>query len=255
MSGYGGVIFSSSNSNNLTTISNTCRNYYSGIYFSLSANNLLTELTNNKNNTYGIFFTGSGENIIRKLTTSGNSYGIYNSTNNGNNYIFNASIAETTEVYSTGIGGIIFSHNHDDTADNHWNFTYGGVINSQTSIRHTASGIAWKMSPTNANRRSNFPLCLSVAKVAFVADKEVTVSAWMRRSNTGLTMSLVCRGGQIAGVASDVTSSMTVAADTWEEISIAFTPTAAGAVEIEAWVYGGTAYSGYVDDLSISQAT
>ena len=70
----------------------------------------------------------------------------------------------------------------------------------------------------------------------------------------GITGSLVCRGGQIAGVSSDVTASMTVGADTWEQVQIQFTPSAAGVVEIEAWAYGGTTYSVYVDDLSVSQA-
>jgi len=59
-------------------------------------------------------------------------------------------------------------------------------------------------------------------------------------------------GGQIAGVASDVVSAMTAAADTWEELTISFTPTAAGVVEIEAQAYGGTTESVYVDDMSFT---
>jgi len=67
-------------------------------------------------------------------------------------------------------------------------------------------------------------------------------------------MMLVCRGKQIAGVNSNVTASMTAAADTWEELQIQFTPTEAGVVEIEAWAYGGTTYSGWVDDMTITVA-
>ena len=47
---------------------------------------------------------------------------------------------------------------------------------------------------------------------------------------------------------------MTAAADTWERVSLSFTPTETGVVEIFAYAYGGTTYTGYVDDLSISQA-
>jgi hypothetical protein len=82
----------------------------------------------------------------------------------------------------------------------------------------------------------------------------VTIKAWMRRDNTGLTMRLVCKGGQIAGVTSDVVSAMTAAANTWEELTITFTPTEVGVVEITAEAWGGTTYSGWVDDMTISQA-
>ena len=47
---------------------------------------------------------------------------------------------------------------------------------------------------------------------------------------------------------------MTAAADTWEEVSLTFTPTANGVVKIQAYCYGG-AYTGYVDDLTIAQAS
>ena len=76
----------------------------------------------------------------------------------------------------------------------------------------------------------------------------------MRRDNTGLSMRLMCKGGQLAGIANDVSSAMTAAADTWEEVTITFTPTVAGVVEILAEAWGGTTYSGWVDDMTISQA-
>jgi hypothetical protein len=47
---------------------------------------------------------------------------------------------------------------------------------------------------------------------------------------------------------------MTAAANTWEEVTITFTPSEAGFVEITAEAYGGTTYTGYVDDMTITQA-
>jgi hypothetical protein len=94
---------------------------------------------------------------------------------------------------------------------------------------------------------------LSLAKVACAANSLVTVKAWMRRDNSGLTMRLVCKGGQIAGVANDVTASVTTT-NAWEEETITFTPTETGVVEITAEAWGGTTFSGWVDDLTISQA-
>ena len=76
----------------------------------------------------------------------------------------------------------------------------------------------------------------------------------MRKTHaTNITGKLVCRGGQITGVSSDVVATKADDADTWEELTIQFTPTEAGVVEIEAWAYGGTTDSLYVDDMTISQ--
>jgi hypothetical protein len=75
----------------------------------------------------------------------------------------------------------------------------------------------------------------------------------MRRDNTGLTMRLVCPGGQILGVSSNVFTDMTAAADTWETVTITFTPTKPGAVDIYAYAFGGTTFSGYVSNLTASQ--
>lgn len=207
------------------------------------------------NGSVGFDFAGNGDgSIARDIVTSGNaSAGV--STHSGKFFMKNASIGEATEVTSVAMaGGYLFSQDHDTTVDNQRIFTDGGTISSDTTTRHTASGICWKMSPTSATRAAHYPIVLSLAKVACAASALVTVKAWMRRTNTGLTMRLVCKGGQISGVSSDQVASMTAAADTYEELTITFTPSADGVVEIIAEAYGGTTYNGYVDDMTISQA-
>jgi hypothetical protein len=92
---------------------------------------------------------------------------------------------------------------------------------------------------------------MSLAKIAVAANSQVTGSCWFRRSDTGITGKLVCRGGQIAGVTTDISASMTAAADTWEQLSISLSPATAGVIEIEVWAYGGTVYNVYVDDIEI----
>ena len=163
----------------------------------------------------------------------------------------------TTVAANTLSGYYFYSQNHDNTANNHKIFTDGGLISADTAIRNTASGISWKFQPTitgATGRNSFYPLTLSLAKVACAANSLVTIKAWMRRDNTGITMRLVCKGKQIAGVTNDVVSSVSAAADTWAEQTITFTPTEIGVVEITAEAYGGTTFSGWVDDLTISQA-
>ena len=252
-SGYG--LYLSLKSYTTLNYLNFCRYNY-GVYYYDSSNNTITTLSNaNNNDYYGVYYEKSYNNIIKSLSTSGNEVsGIYNDI--GTNYLFNASIGETTEI--DGLfdfaNSRIFSHNHDQTSGYYKIFTDGGLIQSTTSVRHTASGIAWQLSPTSTNRSSSYPLNLVIARIACSANNQVTVKAWFRRDNTGITGRLICKGKQIAGVDSDVYADMTAAANTWEELTINFTPTEAGVVEIEAQAWGGTSYSVYVDDMTISQA-
>jgi len=249
-----GVSYSNSSNNSITTLSNANNNSY-GVYYSSSSNNTITTLSNANNNGYGVYYYNSNNNTIKSLSTSDNgATGIYN--DKGINYLFNALIAEATEVsgYASFVNSRIFSNKHDQTADNHAIFTDGGQVHSTTAVRHTASGIAWRIDVTSTDRSSLYPLGFSIAKIAVAADSQVTVKAWFRRTNTGITGRLICKGGQIAGVNSDVYADMTAAADTWEELTITFTPTEAGVVEIEAQAWGGTTYSVYVDDMTITQA-
>lgn len=161
-------------------------------------------------------------------------------------------IGSVDSIYLTN-DAILSVHNYDNTENYHYIFMNKARVTTATDERHTASGISWKIQPTSTDRSNLWPVILPLAKVACAANSLVTVKAWMRRNNSGLTMRLVCKGDQIAGVTNDVTSSISTTND-WEELTITFTPTEVGVVEITAEAWGGTTYSGWVDDLTISQA-
>lgn len=123
---------------------------------------------------------------------------------------------------------------------------------SESSVRHTASGLAWKISVTSTIYDATAPVRYLVATVPCNANQTTTVKAWLRRTNTGLTLQLVCPGKQIKGVPNDLSASMTAIADTWEEVTLSITPTESGMVDIYLSAYGGTTYSGYIDDMTIT---
>jgi len=185
-----------------------------------------------------------------------NSNGAFNLSGTNNAYLRNCLIDSTVEFAGLsrfGSADFVSSQNHDQVSDNHKIFMNGALISAAVDQRNTPSGISWKMQPTDVNRNIAWPVRLSLAKVACAANTLVTIKAWMRRNNAGLTMRLVCKGGQIAGVANDVTASVTTT-NAWEEETITFTPTETGVVEITAEAWGGITFSGWVDDLTISQA-
>lgn len=258
----------------IITIGNLAQGVYSSRGFANNKINYILSATNS----YGMFFEGGGtdniytsgnfiqnsndgvryyssnnESFINCLS-SGNAtnYGFY--TFGGDVYLKNTIVNESLECLIGGFSnGRIYSHNHDNASGNHIIFTDYGLITAQTSVRYTSSGYAWSMSPTSTFRSSIYPLDFPIAKVAVNANSLVTVKAWMRRTNTGLTTGLRIKGAQIAGVSNDITSYMSAAANTWEQVTLTFTPTEIGVVEILAECYGGNTFTAYVDDISITQ--
>lgn len=166
-----------------------------------------------------------------------------------------ASTALLAPAPSATYGGLfIWSINHNGGGYN-WGFSQGATVNSEATDRAGGTGVMWRISMTDATRISDYPVELPLAQIACAANKLVTVKAWMKKSHaTNVAAQLLCKGGQITGVAADVTA--TKADDTaYEQLTITFTPTVAGVVEINAraWYVAGTG-SVVVEDLTITQA-
>ena len=253
---YDRSVYYNNNSNNNAITTLTANNNTNGVYYYNSNNNIITTITANNSSSYGVYYGNSSNNKILNLSTASNATsGIYNDY--GINYIYNASIAEATEVSGMAVfaNSRIFSNKHDNTANNHWIFTDGGTINSLATDRVGGTGLMWKAIISSANRASNYPLKMSLIKLAVVANKLVTITAYMKKDHaTNVAAQLLCRGGQIAGVAADVTA--TKASDTnWEQLTITFTPTEAGAVEIEfsSW-YVAANSNCYCGEVTVGQA-
>lgn len=150
-------------------------------------------------------------------------------------------------VYVTAYGG--------DTNDNRI-YCEWGTIKSQTTTRHTASGVAWQFSPTNAGRDSSYPLSIPLATFAVKANKAITLSCFIYRDDTAtLVAKMLVPGGQIAGIANDVSVTASGSVNTWTQETLpSMTPTEDGVIQVFAQVYGGTTLNAYFDDISIAQA-
>jgi hypothetical protein len=181
-------------------------------------------------------------------------------TDTGGAYLYNCTgvpstiSAATTLIAPYILNAAIYSQDEGNTVGNNKIYFSGGLATSQTAVRNTPSGYAWSLAPTSTSTvTSAFPLKLKLASVAANGGSAVTISAYMRRTNTGLTMQLVCPANQPYGPTSDTTASITAVADTWQQVSISFTPTQNAVFDIYVYVYGGTTFTGYVDDLGVSQ--
>jgi hypothetical protein len=268
---------------NITDVKLLSNNSSSGVDFGTSRYNTISSLIGGNNGTGtsngDILFNQCFNGTVRTATlTNGPGNGIVsginafsNSVNGGSSsghaqgvlvnstselYLNNFTINEATEVGTVGtVPGFVYANRLDDTDNNSWVFQPSiGTVNQQTSVVDSPATTAWRMRPTSTNARATSPLLLKLGTVVCAASSAVTVTARMQRDNAGLTMRLICPGGQITGVSTDVFTDMTAAANTWETVSITFTPTKAGAVDIYAEAFGGTTFSGYVCNLTATQA-
>jgi len=263
--GAASVTFMKSNNNTTSggTVSGfSCRyttviasnNASSGALINQGSRNSISTLTAEYNAGSGILISSGFGNTVGGGSTTGNTSGIsFTTVNSGQIYLSNFVINEATEVTTIGYASAAYSNRHDNTDNNSWIFYQNGTVNQQTSVVDSPATTSWKMSPTNSNANAVNPIMLKIGTVVCAANSAVTVTARMQRDNAGLTMRLICPGGQISGVANDVSSDMTAAANTWETVSISFTPTKAGGVDIYAYAFGGTTFNGYVCNLTASQ--
>ena len=216
------------------------------------------------NTQVAIYNTGYSNAVFNNTTFSNNAltYSANSAPGSGKNFLNNCTLSDSTIMGGSyggagarGEGGL-YSTNEGGVAGYCVNRLNNGYIWTDASIRHTASGYSWLLQPLASATfiNSYFPFRLAVARVACGSGSLVTASVWMYRTSTALTARLYCRGGQIAGVSSDVSTNMTAAINTWEQVTITFTPTAVGVVELFAECWGSTSANLYVDDFSASQA-
>lgn len=176
----------------------------------------------------------------------------------GKMYILKSNgIATLSVVSSNALHGEHIFRNYNGVAGDHRSYVGGtaGTIFSNTSVRHTASGLSWRFSPLSSSYIDfHIPLKKKIAAVAVSANTLVTMTLWVYRDNTGLNSYLVVPGGQIGGVSADVIATASGAINTWEQLTLTFTPTETGVVEAYFKCWGGSTYNVVIDDFNVTQA-
>lgn len=131
-------------------------------------------------------------------------------------------------------------------------FGEGYKLESQTAVRRSSSGIAWKLTLEDLHH-ALYPARIVIAVAQVSADSEVTASIWTWiTAGAGIAVKFVCPGRQIPGVLDDVTATRTSTDGVWERLSISFTPIQAGDVQLELWA-GNNNGQVYFDDFDIVQ--
>lgn len=205
-----------------------------GLYLSFIDNLIIKKLVTADNDGYGVTLKRSGQIFVK-------------------DWEFNESTPVYFDPYAVSLYQVFTSQNHDNTAGNEVIFTPTGTIQSETTIRHTASGLSWKMTPNNTEDK--LEIIPRHFKSFVEANKEITLSVYVRKDSSynGNAPRLVLRGGVLTGITNDVIDSLSVAADNWEQLIVTATPTEEGFIEFYVDC-DGDAGSIYVDDIDVAQA-
>jgi hypothetical protein len=213
---------------------------------------------------YGVYSVcsnalGGGENIIRNSVFRRSPGASDIGVQAARLILDNCDLGSSTEVTISGSfpgsGSAVLSTNHDQTANNHQQWHDYGKIISDSSTRRTASGIAWKFSPTSTGARSVFPLRTIINRIYAVSGTQVTATVYCAKDSSNISIGLFIRGGQLGGPSADTTTLSTCATtSTYESTAtqIQWTPTSTGWVEVEGICYGGTANNGWMDDEGVT---
>lgn len=167
-------------------------------------------------------------------------------------------IDETTPVSHADEMDAVFTSVDHDGGGLTYLFSWGATAFEQTSV-HNGSGKALQIQVTNSERTSRKPFVIKLGPLVVKNAVSHTLSLDARRNGTDIQGKLVIRGHQIAGVASDLSDSITVGVDTWtgSDLSVSFTPTEDGILEAEfhAWTDSSTTQSIYIDNLALTASS
>lgn len=161
-------------------------------------------------------------------------------------------ISTDTNEHNLSTGVTVLSANHNGVSGAGKYLNYYWNIQPETSIRHTASGTAWKMTKTSSSADPTY----DIAKVAVAGSGTVTVKLWVYRTVTGTDTYAILRIPEdvTLGVAKSEMNSTNGGANQWYELTVTATPTSAGIMTVQLHLSDNT-NSGviYFDDMTITQ--
>lgn len=160
-----------------------------------------------------------------------------------------------SQVNLNGNAKVLFK-NYNNVSGDDRNVYNNGELRPESTIRHTSSGVSWRLVSSQYSTLTNIPLIIDLGKVIVNSGSLVTVAIWTYKTASGATGFLRVAQNTDLGMTSYAqadTSSNSL--NTWVKITTTFTPSASGLATIQIGGYGSqsTEYV-YFDDLEVSQA-
>lgn len=225
----------------------TIANAQYGLY--LEKNNEAQNLTVNNCN---IAFINCANLAINKLSCDSNSYVFYGTSANVNN------LTSTNNSTFAFANADIFPKLSISNYSTYKGVQYEGssivYYNVSTPV-HGSATLSWRHDVI-ARKVSSIPIVQKLQPFAVASSTQVTFTIWTRRTSTSVVGRVRVLGGVISGVDTDVTATSSAAINTWEQLTVVFTPSAAGVVivQLESYTTDGTTGNVFFGDALVSQA-
>lgn len=214
----------------------------------ITAETYIKNLVSKDNASAGLRLINAGK--VDGLVTSGNAQAVQF-------FCFarlhNVTISEATKFVSNNGGGLYVSRysTYNSLYVNQFGDLQGDVSSpvhgsATRSLSHTIS----------ANTTTYNPNVQPLQPFAVAASSLVTFKIWVYRTSTNVEGRVRLRGYVTPGVDADVTATITAAINTWQELTVTCTPSAAGVVQIdlESYSVNGSTGTVYFGDATVSQA-
>ena len=164
-----------------------------------------------------------------------------------------ANLKTDTVNISSSDNSKLLCKDFDNTSGAIKNFFAKGLVFPETTTRHTASGLAWKLEPSSSGIAN--ALLIDIGKVIVNSGSLVSISVWTYGSSPSSHIGFIrikqnLDLGMTANVDADTTSN---SSNTWTKITASFTPSAAGICEVQIGAYNSGGHCLF-DDVEVTQA-
>lgn len=212
----------------------------------------ISNITSRDNGSNGMIITSDGA-FVNGVTTSGNVSAAIAA--NGVARLNNLNLSETIKI-SQSTGANYFAYISRFSTYKAVIYSNGSiVVQDSTAQLHGTASISWKHDPTTAHN-TDIPVVQPLQPFAVAASTLVTFKIWVYRTSTNVEGRVRLHGYVTPGVDADVTATITAAINTWQELTVTCTPSAAGVVQIdlESYCVAGSTGTVYFGDATVSQA-
>lgn len=228
-----------------------------GIYITQVVDFIIEGLVADHNTGTAVWADNQSRGTVNNITTSNNSAGSYSVRPSpfSTLYIRNLTYSETYIKDAAEQGSVYVSGVNGDLNDNRYLRWYASW-QSVTTTRPGGTGIMWTMTPGTTGD-VDAPLEMPLARIAVKAGTLVTVKCWVKKSAVipNVSGQMLCRWNQIAWADASTDKTAVAPDDTnWNELSLSFTPTEAGVVEIVAQGWFGSGNITF-EDMTITNMT
>lgn len=156
----------------------------------------------------------------------------------------------------------IYCHDYNRIADDHRLYSYSGNVFTDATVTTDGTGYSWRIHNLRVTDPSyqmvvnaTYPFAFALGRVAVAAGIQVSVTVQTRRDHAGMQIGLRIPGGDPGAPSADLEAYASGAIDAWVPVTLTWTPSLAGVVELVGIAHADdSTRNGWWDTVSVATA-